>query len=73
MADPAKIKKKRGGHRGSATKMVNELEAALAATPTDLAKVIKFKRTLEEKVTTIKDLDENCSTALMTKELSPLK
>ena len=38
--------------------MVNELEAALAATPTDLAKVIKFKRTLEEKVTTIKDLDE---------------
>ena len=68
MANPLKIKKKRGGHRGSVTKMVNELEGALAATSTDLAKVIKFKRTLEEEVTTIKDLKEklldsidNCS------------
>ena len=68
MANPLKIKKKRGGHRGSVTKMVNELEGALAATSTDLAKVIKFKRTLEEEVTILKDLKEklldsidNCS------------
>ena len=58
MADPAKIKKVRGGHRGSATKMVNDIDAVLAATPIDLAKVIRIKRTLEDKVTTLKDLDE---------------
>ena len=39
----------------SATK---NIDAVLAATPIDLAKVIRIKRTLEDKVTTLKDLDE---------------
>ena len=39
-------------------RLVDEVEAALAATPIDLDNVIKFKRSLEEKVTTLKDLDK---------------
>ena len=59
----AKKKKIRGGHRASATRMVNavgEMITAFEATPTselDIKRLLQLKLSLEEKLSTIKQLD----------------
>ena len=56
------LKKKRsvrGGHRGSAKKMMGQLDAALAETPPDHSKISQLKRSLEVKVDTLKALDSD--------------
>ena len=53
----AKARRVRAGHRGSATKTMNQLDAKLRASPSDLVKVSQLMRSLEEKVVTLKDLD----------------
>ena len=59
----AKKRKIRGGHRASATRMVNavgEMITAFEATPTselDVKRLLQLKLSLEEKLSTIKQLD----------------
>ena len=47
----------RGGHKGSAKKMLGQLDSELGTTPPDYTKVSQLKRSLEEKIDTIKTLD----------------
>lgn len=55
----SKLKKTRGGHRGSTKKMVAELEQELIASSTelDLVKILQLKLNLEDKLTVLKGLD----------------
>ena len=56
----AKKRKIRGGHRASATRMVNAVGEMIAATPTsklDVKRLLQLKLSLEEKLSTIKQLD----------------
>ena len=53
-----KLKRTRGAHRRSAKKIIDELETDLMASPDlDLVKIAQLKRSLEEKVETLKQLD----------------
>lgn len=53
----SKRKKIRAGHRASATCLLNQVDRALAATPTDVDKLFQLKLTLHEKLETLKQLD----------------
>ena len=55
--DLTKAKRVRGGHRGSAKRMMGQLDSELATSPPDPAKVTQLKRSLEEKIDTLKTLD----------------
>lgn len=50
-------KKIRAGHRASATRLLNQVDGALAATPTDNDKLAQLKLSLHEKLDTLKQLD----------------
>ena len=53
--DFKKLKRTRGAHRRSAKKIIDELETELTASPDlDLVKIAQLKRSLEEKVETLK-------------------
>ena len=56
-----KLKKTRGGHRGSTKKMIAELEQELIASSTelDLVKILQLKMNLEQKLTVLEKLDSN--------------
>jgi len=56
----AKLRRTRGGHRGSAKRLVGELEAEIATADSevDLVRLSQLKRILEEKIETLKRLDE---------------
>ena len=47
----------RGGHRGSATRTMNIIDALLAEESPDLARLAQLKRSLEEKLSTLTRLD----------------
>ena len=47
----------RGGHRGSATRTMNTIDALLAEESPDLARLAQLKRSLEEKLSTLTRLD----------------
>ncbi len=47
----------RGGHRGSATKMMGQLDSELATSSPDPARILQLRRSLEEKIDTLKTLD----------------
>ena len=57
MADLAKRKRIRAGHRGSATKTMNKVDEALGADSVDVSVLSLLKLTLSEKLQTIKALD----------------
>ncbi len=50
-------RKVRAGHRASATRILGQVEPALAATPVDIDRISQLKRTLEGKLETLKSLD----------------
>ena len=50
-------KKIRAGHQASATRLLNQVDGALAATPTDNDKLAQLKLSLHEKLETLKQLD----------------
>ena len=52
-------KKIRAGHRVSATCLLNQVDGALAATPTDNDKLAQLKLSLHEKLETLKQLDSD--------------
>lgn len=53
----AKKRRIRAGHKASATKMLNEVDALLAEEPPKLTKLSPLKLSLEEKLATLKLLD----------------
>ena len=54
----AKKRRIRAGHKASATKMLNEVDALLAADTTpEIAKLTQLKLVIEEKLETLKLLD----------------
>ena len=53
----AKKKRVRAGHRASAKRSMGRLDAELATSSLDLVKVFQLKRSLEEKIDTLKLLD----------------
>ena len=53
----AKKKRVRAGHRASAKRSMGRLDAELATSSPDLVKVFQLKRSLEEKIDTLKLLD----------------
>ena len=58
MADGLARKKRiRAGHRGSATRILNQLDTLVAAEETDLARLAQLRLSLEEKLETLKLLD----------------
>ena len=50
-------KKIRADHRASATRLLNQIDGALGATPTDSDKLAQLKLSLQEKLETLKQLD----------------
>ena len=52
-----KKKRIRAGHRGSATRMLTQVEGLLAASTTDVARLSQLKLSLQEKLETLKLLD----------------
>ena len=57
MADLAKKRKIRAGHKGSVTRTINKVDTALTAEPVDVAALPLLKLTLKEKVEVIRTLD----------------
>ena len=57
MADLAKRKRIRAGHRGSATKTINKVNEALGADSVDVSVLLLLKLTLSEKLQKIKARD----------------
>jgi hypothetical protein len=57
MAELSHKKRIRGGHRGSATKMIRKAEELLAKDGLDLAQLAKIRLSLQEKVSVLKQLD----------------
>ena len=53
----AKKKRQRGGHRGSVTKMLGQLDTELAKPSPDRTQVLQLKRSLDAKLVTLKHLD----------------
>lgn len=47
----------RGGHRASATKMINKAEELLAQDPVNYAQLAKIRLSLQQKVSVLKQLD----------------
>ena len=50
-------KKIHAGHRASTTRLLNQIDGALGATPTDSDKLAQLKLSLQEKLETLKQLD----------------
>ncbi len=50
-------RKIRAGHRASATRILGQVEPALAETPVDIDRLSQLKRMLEDKLETLKLLD----------------
>ena len=57
MADLARKKRVRGGHKASVTKMVRKAEELLTAESPDVARLAQIKMSLQEKLTVLKGLD----------------
>ena len=57
MADLARKKRVRGGHKASVTKMVRKAEELLTAEPPDVAHLLQIKMSLKEKLTVLERLD----------------
>ena len=55
--DLARKKKIRAGHRASATRLLNQIDGVLAASPPDGDKLAPFRLSLREKLETLKQLD----------------
>ena len=54
----ARKRKLRAGHRASATRMLGQVEPSVIADPLDVSKINQLKRSLEDKLQTLSDLDE---------------
>lgn len=54
----SKKKRTRGGHRSAVTRLIPEVKDALSAVPSDRKRVSQLKRILDEKLATLKQLDE---------------
>ena len=54
----ARKKKVRGGHRASATQILGQIEPAITAEPLDVSKINQLKRSLEDKLQSLSDLDQ---------------
>ena len=57
MADLAKKKQLRAGHRGSTTRMLTQVNKLLKEDKVDLAKLAQLKLSLQEKLETLKQFD----------------
>ena len=54
----ARKRKVRGGHRGSTTRILGQVEHAIAGIPPDVPKITQLKRSLEEKLQSLSTLDD---------------
>ena len=50
----ARKKRVRGGHRASTTRVLEQVQASIAAEPLDIPKINQLKRSLEEKLQSLK-------------------
>ena len=57
MADLAKKKRLRAGHRGSTTRMLTQVNKLLREEEVNLARLAQLKLSLQEKLETLKQLD----------------
>ena len=48
----------RAGHRASTTRILGQVEPAITADPIDVSKIIQLKRSLEDKLRSLSDLDQ---------------
>ena len=55
----AKQKKLRGGHRASSTRILGQVGPAIAADPLHVSKINQLKRSLEDKLRSLSDLDQS--------------
>ena len=54
----ARKKRLRAGHRASTTRILGQVEPAIAADPLDVSKINQLKRSLEDKLQSLSDLDQ---------------
>ena len=54
----ARKKKLRAGHRASTTRILGQVEPPIAAEPLDVSKINQLKRSLEDKLQSLSDLDQ---------------
>ena len=54
----ARKRKVRGGHRASATRILGQIEPAITAEPLDVSKINQLKRSLEDKLQSVSELDQ---------------
>ena len=55
----ARQKKLRGGHRASSIRILGQVGPAIAADPLDVSKINQLKRSLEDKLRSLSDLDQS--------------
>ena len=58
MAELARQKRVRAGHRSSATKIMGQVEPCLSESPPDASKLTRLKRSLEDKLQSLITLDD---------------
>ena len=58
MAELAKKKKVRAGHRASTTRILGQINPAVETDPLDVPKITQLKRNLEDKLTSLMVLDD---------------
>ena len=54
----ARKKRLRAGHRASTTRILGQVEPAIAADRLDVSKINQLKRSLEDKLQSLSDLDQ---------------
>ena len=54
----ARKKRLRAGHRASTTRILGQVEPAVTADPLDVSKITQLKRSLEDKLHSLSELDE---------------
>ena len=58
MAELARQKRVRAGHRSSSTKIMGQVEPCLSESPPDASKLTRLKRSLEDKLQSLSTLDD---------------
>ena len=61
MAELAKKRKERAGHRASKTRLITSINAELSASPMDEEKIAQLRMSLDEKLKTLQVIDDRHS------------
>ena len=68
MADLARKKRVRGGHKASVTRMVHDVKDLFTTDPPDVTRLAQIKMSLQEKLTVLKGLDAKILELVKTEE-----